>query len=1014
MKKLLQLHDKYTLKFLTAGLILFTVLYPKLPSINILNTWVYIRLEDFLILGTTIIWFIQLVRKKVTIFKPMLSVIGTYWLVGLVSLVFSIIFIAPQLPQLFPHVAVLSFFRRIEYMILFFIAFSTIRSKSDIKDYFVVLAVTVFLAFLYGIGQRYYIVLWSFFPHINQAQFCFPSFQTGNEEFAKGIPLCLPPGGRITSTFGGSYDLAAYTVLVLPIIFGTFLSIRQKLWKLLTGLVFLSGVILLVLTAQRAAFVAYIIGSIFTLILYKKKWWIIPLLVVSFSFLILFSESTAKRFLSTFRVTNVVVDQDGRLVGDASIDDEIDPITKTRRPKSGQDLPEGSAFLGLVQDEEIETDTALIERTLTPEEARRLRLESGSVQISTISGSFLVRKVLVYDISFTTRFQAEWPNAWRAFQRNPALGSGYSSITLATDNDYFRALGETGLFGLFSFMGVFVMLWVVFRKLVPLSGNSITAGFAYGLAGGVIGLLVNATLIDVFEASKVAEGLWILAGVAVGSLLLYQKKKISYSSEFIKTLTSNTAYIFYLILLILFIFLPTMSNYFVADDFTWLRWAAEDSLSGLPSHFINSQGFFYRPLDKIVTYFLYTVFSFQPHGYHFFLIFLHLIAIIGVYFFAKQITKDKLFAFLVSLIFAVHPTHAENVFWYSGLSSVLSAVFIIYAAICFYRFRERKSVFSYFLAFVLSIFAFSSYEIAVSIPFLFLVIDIFLFKATKKLKYYLPHVLFILLVPFYYLLRELTNTFQNGGDYSYNLIKIVPNVMGNILGYVGMFISGESFIPVYNLLRGSLRESAFSIGIVLTVSLAAIGFLFYINRSIMGKLLKNRMSGQIMFGIAFAFFSLLPFLPLGNIAPRYLYLSSVGFSISAVLIMYVLSRYKRFLLVLVVAVIVAIGAIQLDRASDRWKDAGYVTQNTLYFFRKNYDDLKPADKIYFVDTPVTYKGIWTFPTGLNDALWFIYRDDLPQVNLADSIEDAKRRASDDEPDNIHIFRFDEIGDVSRI
>ena len=62
------------------------------------------------------------------------------------------------------------------------------------------------------------------------------------------------------------------------------------------------------------------------------------------------------------------------------------------------------------------------------------------------------------DISTNIRLNVEWPRAIRAFYKNPLLGTGYSSISLATDNDYLRALGETGLLGLFSFLALLLGL----------------------------------------------------------------------------------------------------------------------------------------------------------------------------------------------------------------------------------------------------------------------------------------------------------------------------------------------------------------------------------------------------------------------------------------------------------------------------------------------------------------------------------------------------------------------------
>src|SRR5258708_2700652 len=143
MNKLLQLLDRHILKIGIAFLIVFTALYPKLPSVHIIRTWVYIRLEDFSIFGVTVLWCIQLVRKKVSIpFKLSLPIFA-YWAAGLMSLVFSLIFIGPHLLNFFPHVAALEYLRRIEYMILFFVALSTVTKVEDVRDYLVILFLTI-------------------------------------------------------------------------------------------------------------------------------------------------------------------------------------------------------------------------------------------------------------------------------------------------------------------------------------------------------------------------------------------------------------------------------------------------------------------------------------------------------------------------------------------------------------------------------------------------------------------------------------------------------------------------------------------------------------------------------------------------------------------------------------------------------------------------------------------------------------------------------------------------------
>src|SRR5262249_27767515 len=148
---------------------------------------------------------------------PIGAPILTYWFIGLCSLFFSLLFIAPHLANFFPKIAAFSLLRRVEYMMLFFVGFGSIRNKKDVLFYLGVLSVTLVGVIVYGFGQHFYLFFWQKFPDFFQKySFCFPSFQTGNEEFAKGIPLCLPQEARVTSTFGGHYDLAAYLVLFIP------------------------------------------------------------------------------------------------------------------------------------------------------------------------------------------------------------------------------------------------------------------------------------------------------------------------------------------------------------------------------------------------------------------------------------------------------------------------------------------------------------------------------------------------------------------------------------------------------------------------------------------------------------------------------------------------------------------------------------------------------------------------------------------------------------------------------
>ena len=121
------------------------------------------------------------------------------------------------------------------------------------------------------------------------------------------------------------------------------------------------------------------------------------------------------------------------------------------------------------------------------------------------------------DRSTAIRLNVEWPRAVRAFFKNPLLGTGYSSITLATDNDYLRALGEVGLLGFLAFLLIILKIGLKARGVVfsraPIESEK---AIAIGIVGGGLGFLANALFIDVFEASKVAITFWLLMGLLIG------------------------------------------------------------------------------------------------------------------------------------------------------------------------------------------------------------------------------------------------------------------------------------------------------------------------------------------------------------------------------------------------------------------------------------------------------------------------------------------------------------------
>ncbi|MGB9882903.1 MAG: O-antigen ligase family protein [Microgenomates group bacterium] len=488
--------DENILKILLAGFIFFIPLWPKLPIKTINYTYIALRLDDLYLLFLTVIFLIQLLRKKVSLDKNYLIMFFLYWFFVFLSTFWGI-FIGKTIE--FYHLGILHALRRIEYMIVFFISLSVIKDKKDFFKFINLFFISIWIVVLYGLGQKF----------LN-----FPAVQTMNPEFAKGYLLYLTPEARISSTFAGHYDLASYIVFSIPIILAFYFYSNSKKYLSL----FILSLIVLIYTASRISFGAYIIAT-FSFLIFLKKYRFAFFVMILTVLLMLTTGELTKRFLKTFQIRTILVDEK---TGAVYIGQKI----------TTKELPAGSFYVKLKDQAPVSNDNLnLFKQQIIQEKIKEATI-SGKVigekeiekYISTLSANLKPVNTVVSDISFATRLQVEWPRAINAFKKNPLLGTGPSSITEATDNDYLRWLGETGILGTFTFLFIlFNFLKKAFFEIKnKLAKNNLPMiGFTFGLGA----LLVNATYIDVFEASKVAYTFWLIAGLFIGYKLKTLKNK---------------------------------------------------------------------------------------------------------------------------------------------------------------------------------------------------------------------------------------------------------------------------------------------------------------------------------------------------------------------------------------------------------------------------------------------------------------------------------------------------------
>jgi hypothetical protein len=561
IKKYLSWINTNLLFILSTFLIAFIPLFPKIPLFDILPGYIVrIRAEDFLIFITAIIWLRDAYQKKFSWNSSYIWFVLVYAAIGLISILLGTILLQ-SIPTQLLHIgkSALHFFRYMEYFALFFFLYSSVKTKQHIKIILVTIVITLAGIIAYGFGQQY----WHF-----------PLYSTMNREYSKGQKLYLQENARPQSTFAGHYDLGAYLVIILPIIFALsigdwnsdkksgslkkikklnfkkywpkILHSKQTYFKLTLHILHLSGAWMLVTSGSKTALAAYLVGIFIVISFYLKKlknfkqqlkWGGIALVTITIvltTALTIFGQET-KSMLISIAQQNLIANKIISKIPGLSTE-EIDQNDFRPTDLYG----EGHEY----RTEITTSEDGITTKTIVAQE-------------STWS-----ENALKYGISMGIRLDTLWPQAVKGLINNPLFGNGYATLTSitdgqfteadSTDNNFLRTLGETGILGFVSFYGLIIFIlkniWKNTRNKDPL-----IATLNIGLAGSIIGLLINASYIDVFAASKVAFTFWALLGLGTKSSNLILNKPDLKAIKILNHFKKHSS--FYIALLVLFFLL---------------------------------------------------------------------------------------------------------------------------------------------------------------------------------------------------------------------------------------------------------------------------------------------------------------------------------------------------------------------------------------------------------------------------------------------------------------------------
>jgi tetratricopeptide (TPR) repeat protein len=182
------------------------------------------------------------------------------------------------------------------------------------------------------------------------------------------------------------------------------------------------------------------------------------------------------------------------------------------------------------------------------------------------------------------------------------------------------------------------------------------------------------------------------------------------------------------------VFANVLPGNFVWDDEIQIvkNWRIRD-LANLPSAFTTSfwsflgneaenQTNFYRPVQTVTYMLAYAAGGLSPTPYHAFSLIYHTAASVFVYLIALELMFTPGVALAIAGLFAVHPVHTEAVAWIAGIPDVACGAFYFGALWCFLRHLRGARPSWLFASCALFFAALLSKEMAVTLPFVLLLV----------------------------------------------------------------------------------------------------------------------------------------------------------------------------------------------------------------------------------------------------------------------------------------------------
>ena len=273
-----------------------------------------------------------------------------------------------------------------------------------------------------------------------------------------------------------------------------------------------------------------------------------------------------------------------------------------------------------------------------------------------------------------------------------------------------------------------------------------------------------------------------------------QEQEFSFRNYFVPL--TNLKAIHFIVLIGLIVFFNGFFNGFVGDDFLQITEnPIIHSITNFPHFFSGGtffsgggqklSGAFYRPIPAAMFSLIYTLFGAGAFGFHFILILLYIVNACFVFLVFKQFFKKPL-AFLLALIFLVHPINSEVALYSSDMQEVLFFFFGIISLWTLQHFYSKKT---FLIASILLFFSLLSKETGVLFLFISSVY-IFIFKRKDFYRWLIYTLPFVVIYIFARIsaIGFLTKTIANAPVEKLDFLTRLLNIPEIFIFYLKMFI----------------------------------------------------------------------------------------------------------------------------------------------------------------------------------------------------------------------------------